>query len=222
MDGIVLINKPKGPSSFRVVSKVRRLIGGGKVGHGGTLDPLATGVLVVLIGKATKRSSSLLTSDKEYRATIHLGVTTDTLDAEGTVMEEREVEGFSLDEIEGVLDSLRGEILQTPPMYSAVRYGGKRLYQLARKGVSVPVKPRRVAVHRLELLSYEHPSLDVMIECSKGTYVRALARDIGEKLGCGAHLADLTRTRVGAFRLEDCLKMSEVTEESLRQRLIEG
>ena len=184
MDGIILINKPKGPSSFRIVSRVRKLIGGGKVGHGGTLDPLATGVLVLLIGKATKKSATLLTSDKEYTAKIRLGITTDTFDAEGIVVREEEVPEFSRKEVEMIVSSFQGEILQTPPPHSALKQKGKKLYELARKGVKVEPKPRMVKIHRIKMVDYDVPWLTLEVECSKGTYIRALARDIGERLGC--------------------------------------
>lgn len=220
MDGIVLINKPKGPSSFRIVSKVKRLIGGGKVGHGGTLDPLATGVLVVLIGKATKKTSSLLTADKEYRARIRLGITTDTLDAEGTTLKREEVAEYPVEKILEVLNSFEGETLQVPPIHSALKHRGRKLYELARKGIQVDPKPRKVKIYRIELLDYSHPWLTIRVECSKGTYIRALARDIGEKLGCGAYLADLTRTRVGRFTLDECINSDMLTEELLKKKLI--
>lgn len=221
MDGIILINKPRGPNSFHIVSKVKRLIDGGKVGHGGTLDPLATGVLVVLIGKATKKSSFLLTADKEYIARIRLGITTDTLDAEGVVLRREEPPRYPVEKIIEILDSFEGEILQTPPVHSALKYRGRKLYELARKGMWVDPKPRLVKIYRIELLDYNTPWLTVEIECSKGTYIRALARDVGEKLGCGAYLADLTRTKVGRFTLEDCVNLDELTKEAVEKRLIE-
>jgi len=221
MDGIILINKPKGPSSFRIVSRVRKLIGGGKVGHGGTLDPLATGVLVLLIGKATKKSATLLTSDKEYTAKIRLGITTDTFDAEGIVVREEEVPEFSRKEVEMIVSSFQGEILQTPPPHSALKQKGKKLYELARKGVKVEPKPRMVKIHRIKMVDYDVPWLTLEVECSKGTYIRALARDIGERLGCGAHLAELARTRVARFRLSDCISPEELTRELVEERLIE-
>ncbi len=220
MDGIVLINKPRGPSSFRIVSRIKKLIGGGKVGHAGTLDPLATGVLVVLIGKATKQSSSLLTSDKEYTARIRFGITTNTLDAEGTVVREKEVPEYSRERILEVLGSFEGEILQTPPVYSALKHEGRKLYELARKGVPVNPKPRMVKIHTIGLVDYEPPWITVKVECSKGTYIRALARDIGEKLGCGAHLAELRRTRVGEFLIDDCIDSDDLTKQLLEKRII--
>jgi tRNA pseudouridine55 synthase len=221
MDGIILINKPKGPSSFRIVSEVRKLIGGGKVGHGGTLDPLATGVLVLLIGKATKQSASMLTSDKEYTAKIRLGVTTDTFDAEGTVLREEEVPEFSREEVEMILSSFQGEISQIPPPHSALKQRGRKLYELARKGIKVEPKPRMVKIYGIKLVDYHLPWLTLEVECSKGTYIRALARDIGERLCCGAHLAELTRTRVAGFRLDDCISPEELTRELVEKRIIE-
>lgn len=220
MDGIILVNKPKGPSSFRIVSRVRKLIDGEKVGHGGTLDPLATGVLVVLIGKATKKSGSLLTSDKEYTARIRLGVTTDTFDAEGTVVREEEVPEYPVEKVLAILSSFEGDIVQTPPVHSALKYRGRKLYELARKGVKLKPEPRQVKIYRIELLNYNTPWLTIRIECSKGTYIRALAKDIGEILGCGAYLADLVRTKVGKFALDDCINSDELTRELLEERLI--
>jgi tRNA pseudouridine55 synthase len=221
MDGIVLVDKPKGRNSFQIVSKVKRLLNGAKVGHGGTLDPLATGVLVILIGMATKKSNSSLAADKEYIARIRLGITTDTLDAEGVVQREQDVPEYPASKIEEVLHSFMGETRQTPPVYSALRFGGRRLYELARKGIHVEPEPRLVRIHRITLLDYTHPWLTIEVECSKGTYIRALARDIGQKLGCGAHVADLTRTRVGEFLLKDCIAVDELTSATLKERLIE-
>jgi tRNA pseudouridine55 synthase len=221
MDGIVLVDKPKGSNSSQIVSKIKRLLNGAKVGHGGTLDPLATGVLVILIGMATKKSNSSLNADKEYIARIRLGITTDTLDAEGVVQRKEAVQKFPAERIEEVLQSFVGETRQTPPIYSALRFRGRRLYELARKGIHVEPEPRLVRIHRLALLDYAHPWLTIEVECSKGTYIRALARDIGQKLGCGAHVADLTRTRVGEFLLKDCIAVDELTSARLKERLIE-
>jgi len=221
MDGIIVVNKKKGPSSFRIVSQVKKLIGGGRVGHGGTLDPLATGVLVVLIGRGTKKTSSFLTADKEYTARICLGITTDTLDAEGTVITKKAPPRYSTDEVLEVLRSFEGEILQTPPTYSALKQRGRKMYELARKGIPVEPSPRPVKIHSIKLLDYRNPWVAIKVECSKGTYIRALARDIGEKLGCGAYLAELTRTRVGRFRLEDCVEVDELTKELIEEKLIE-
>ncbi len=218
MDGVIVINKQPGPTSTRVVERVRRLLKTKKAGHLGTLDPMAKGVLPICLGKATKLTPFLMDRDKEYLATIKLGVVTDTCDKEGTVLEEKEVPSISREEVEGILKEFTGEIEQIPPMYSAARYKGKRLYQLARKGEVVERKPKRVTVHELGCLEVTLPFIKVFIRCGKGLYIRQLAYDIGEKLGCGGTLWDLVRTKACGFTLDEAVTLEELKEMTLEER----
>jgi tRNA pseudouridine55 synthase len=183
-----------------------------KVGHGGTLDPMATGLLPILLGEATKLTAYLQGQDKEYLATIRLGVATDTLDATGTVTGERAVPPLSAGDVQAALDRFVGEIEQVPPMYSALHAGGKRLHELARAGIAVERAPRRVHVHAFELVECAPPRLRVRVECGSGTYVRSLAADLGEALGCGGHVETLVRTRVGSLRLEDAVPWAVIQQ----------
>lgn len=202
--GILLVNKPKGKTSFNVVSAVRRASGVQKVGHAGTLDPLATGVLVLLVGKDfTRLSDSFLLQDKEYIGTLHLGIRTDSYDAEGQTLETSDVVP-SLEAILAALTQFQGAVFQTPPMFSAKKVKGKKLYELARKGIEVERAPQQVTLET-NLLHYEYPYLSLRISCSKGTYIRSIAEDLGKILGCGAHLCDLTRTRSGSFPISECM-----------------
>ncbi len=205
MHGGVLVDKPVGRSSNSVLQGVRKLFKALKAGHAGTLDPLASGLLVVLFGEATKFASFLLDEDKEYLATLKLGERTATGDAEGGVVERKIVPGDVEERIPSVLARFKGEIDQVPPMYSALKRGGVPLYTLARRGESVERKPRRVKILDLELKSYREPLLELRVRCSKGTYVRTLAEDLGEALGTVAHLAALRRTASGRFHVERAL-----------------
>lgn len=213
-NGILLVDKAAGSTSFYLVSLLRRLTKIEKIGHAGTLDPFATGVMVMLIGRDyTRRSDEFLCSDKEYRATLQLGITTDTYDIDGQITS-RSDKIPTLEEIEHALNAFRGEISQIPPMYSAKKVEGKKLYDLARKGIVIERQPVQVKV-AIKLISYNYPMLEIEVACSKGTYIRSLAYDIGQFLGCGAHLFELARTRSGAFRIEECihqdlLKMKEL------------
>ena len=199
MDGILIVDKPKGMTSHDVVDFVRRRFHLKKVGHGGTLDPIATGVLVMLIGKATKSASTFLGDDKEYVATMTLGAISDTGDASGVLKPGGTWADLSEDRIRGVFDSFAGETLQTPPMYSAVKVNGRKLYQLARKGITIEVAPRKIFIRNIDILKIALPGIEFRVTCSKGTYVRQLCADIGGKLGCGAYLTALRRTRSGRF-----------------------
>jgi tRNA pseudouridine55 synthase len=183
------------------VDHVKKRLGVKRAGHGGTLDPIATGVLAICLGEATKLAAYLLADDKAYEADALLGIETDTLDRTGTVTATRSTEGITPERIEAVLETLRGEHDQVPPMFSAIKQGGVRLYHRARAGEEVERAPRRVRIDRLELLAFEPPTIRVAIECSKGTYVRSLIADIGTALGCGAHMTELRRTRSGRFTL---------------------
>jgi tRNA pseudouridine55 synthase len=225
MIGFLNINKPAGITSHDVVARIRRIVGRKvKVGHAGTLDPAATGVLPVALGQATRLIEYLAEARKGYRAVLHLGATTTTDDAEGELLEERPVPPLERGTIEAVLAPLRGEIMQVPPMYSALHHQGKRLYELARQGQTIERAPRAVTIDRLELLSHSAtpPHLELMVECSKGTYIRALARDIGAALGCGGHLAALERTFVGTFQVEQAVALAalETGEVALSRALL--
>lgn len=209
-DGILLVDKAAGCSSFHLVSLLRRLTRIEKIGHAGTLDPFATGVMVMLIGRDyTRKSDEFLTCDKEYRATIQLGISTETYDIEGAITA-RSDQIPSLSDIELALQAFQGEIAQIPPMYSAKKIGGKKLYDLARQGVVVERQPVKVQI-AITLLSYAYPFLEIDVKCSKGTYIRSLAHDIGNFLGCGGHLFALTRTRSGLFRLDECIPQASLT-----------
>jgi tRNA pseudouridine55 synthase len=200
-DGTLLLDKPVGVTSNFALQRAKKLLGVRKAGHGGTLDPLASGLLVVLFGEATKFAGPMLEADKEYLATLKLGERTSTGDSEGEVLERKAVH-LEPSRLSAALAKFRGEIQQIPPMHSALKRGGVPLYKLARKGESVAREARSVRIHELELLSFEGVEAKVRVRCSKGTYVRTLAEDIGAALGCGAHLSALKRTGSGGFRIE--------------------
>ena len=202
MDGLVLVDKPKGLSSHDVVDRVRRALGTRKVGHAGTLDPMATGLLVMGVGRATRLLRFLGDLDKEYEGTAVLGIETDTLDADGRVVRTAEPEVDEAD-LRSALEALTGEIDQRPPAYSAVAVGGERMYRAAREGRVLEAEPRRVRVDAFDLLRLDAPEFDFRVVCGGGTYVRSLVADAGSALGPGAHLTRLVRTRIGPFRLED-------------------
>ncbi len=204
-DGILLLDKPVGITSNAALSRAKRIIGIKKAGHAGTLDPMASGLLVLCFGQATKVAAFLLDADKTYEAEVRLGVTTDSEDAEGKVLDRKSVPVFEEAQIEAVLERFRGPIEQVPPMHSALKHKGKRLYELARKGESVERPPRSVVIHSLELTGREEEILCLRVSCSKGTYIRSLARDIGEALGCGAHLTGLRRTASAPFDIADAV-----------------
>jgi tRNA pseudouridine55 synthase len=222
IDGALLLDKALGLSSNAALQQAKRLFGAAKAGHAGTLDPLASGLLVVLFGEATKFAGPLLDSDKEYLATLKLGEKTSTGDAEGEVLETRPVHVGDAD-IEAALRRFRGPIDQLPPMHSALKRDGVPLYKLARRGQTVSRERRRVEIFELELVAYAPPRLDLRVRCSKGTYIRTLAEDIGEALGSGAHLASLRRTASGAFRLAEASTLealASLTPEGRRTRLL--
>jgi tRNA pseudouridine55 synthase len=208
-NGILLVDKAAGSTSFHLVSLLRRLTKIEKIGHAGTLDPFATGVMVMLIGKEyTRRSDEFLCSDKEYRATMQLGTATDTYDLEGQITS-RSDKVPTLNQIQLALQLFRGEILQIPPMFSAKKVAGKKLYDLARKGIEIERQPVKVQVE-ITLLNYQYPMVDISVKCSKGTYIRSLAHDIGQTLGTGAHLFELARTRSGSFHLGECIPQAHL------------
>ncbi|HSE04470.1 MAG TPA: tRNA pseudouridine(55) synthase TruB [Methylomirabilota bacterium] len=217
--GILPVEKGPGVTSFQVVAHLRRVLRAPRIGHGGTLDPAATGLLPILIGEATKLTPYLVDLDKEYVATVRLGVTTETQDLSGAVLETRPVPALDAPAIEAALAPLTGVIRQVPPMYSALRRGGKRLYELARQGVEVAREAREVTVHWIRLESVALPDFVIRIRCGKGTYVRTLAADVGVALGCGAALAALVRTRVGPYGIEAAVPWVEVREARSGERL---
>ncbi len=212
MNGVLVVDKPRGPTSFDVVQLVRRALKVKKAGHTGTLDPMATGVLPVCLGDATRIVQVLTDGDKCYDATVKLGVTTDTLDAEGKTLLTRAVPTLTRDGLEAVFAKFRGPQLQTPPMYSAIRKDGKRLYEFARAGEEVEREARSVTVHALTLNDFSSDELKLSVRCSKGFFVRTLAADIGEALGCGAHLTALRRTQSGPFSLTRAVELAEIVE----------
>lgn len=212
MDGILIIDKPVGPTSHDIVSSVRKILKEKKVGHTGTLDPAATGVLPLVLGKATKLARYLTGGDKRYLATFKLGQTTDTLDAEGTVTSEKPVNVTEAQVREAVAKFV-GTIDQTPPMYSAKKIEGQRLYELARQGVTIEREAKRVTIHSCDVLEVKLPEVTVDVLCSAGTYVRVLAADIGEALGCGAHLKTLRRTAAGSFKIDDAVSLEALADD---------
>lgn len=209
LDGILNINKPEGLTSHDVVARVRRVSGQKKVGHAGTLDPMASGVLLLCLGAATRVAEYLMASDKLYEARIRLGITTDTYDAEGRIMDQTEVT-VTRDQVEQELSTFVGKLAQTPPMYSALKHEGTTLYRLARQGQTVVRAPRAVEVYELKLLAWAPPELKLQVHCSKGTYIRSLAHDLGQRLKCGAHLVGLVRLASGSFRIEQAIDMNEM------------
>ncbi|MBN2392582.1 MAG: tRNA pseudouridine(55) synthase TruB [Anaerolineae bacterium] len=221
MNGFLIVNKPTGMTSHDVVNAVRRMAGTRRVGHTGTLDPLATGVLVLALGTATRLVQFIDGSDKAYRATLRLGETTTTYDADGEVVQHHPVT-VSEAEIEAALADFRGAIGQIPPMYSAVKVQGQKLYKLARQGKEIERAPRPVTIHRLDMLAWALPALTIEVVCSAGTYIRSLAHDLGQMLGCGAHLTALTRTAAGEFRLEDAHTLEALRTLAQAGRLAEA
>lgn len=217
IDGALLLDKPLGWSSNAALQKAKKLYGAVKAGHAGTLDPLASGLLMVLFGEATKFAGPLLDADKEYLATLRLGERTSTGDAEGEVLETRAVQ-VSAGDVSRVLNRFKGEIEQVPPMHSALKHKGTPLYRLARRGEQVERAPRRVRISELQATSLDTPRLELRVVCSKGTYIRTLAEDIGEALGCGAHLSGLRRTASGSFRIEQAATLAALADPGERGR----
>jgi tRNA pseudouridine55 synthase len=216
-DGILNVNKPAGWTSFDVVAFVRRQSGVRRVGHAGTLDPSAEGVLLVCLGQATRIVEYLLDAPKSYRARIRLGIATDTYDADGAVLSTADASSITPEDVERALGSFRGTIRQKPPMYSALKREGTALYKHARAGREVELEAREVQVYRLELVEVARPTLTLEIDCGRGFYVRSLAHDLGERLGCGGHLESLTRLAVGPFSVDEAVEM-----ESLRKAFDDG
>ena len=220
MNGVLNIFKPKGMSSFDAVRVVKKVAGTGKVGHTGTLDPEATGVLPICIGKATKIIDYIMDSEKVYEVTLKLGIRTTTYDLEGEVLEERDPSHLTEEEILNALNSFKGEYSQIPPMYSALKQNGVRLYELARKGIEVERKGRLVNIYNLEDIKINNPYISMKVTCSKGTYIRSLCYDIGEKLGVFATMTQLNRAKTSVFSQEKSININELTKENINDYIL--
>lgn len=216
LTGIIVLKKPSGMTSHDVVARVRRILKMKRVGHSGTLDPLATGVLVILLGKATKLFPKFEAFDKAYKATLILGQKTSTADIQGKIVEQAAYDHVTKELVEQALENFRGEIEQVPPMVSAVKLNGKRLYELARKGIEVAREPRKITIRKLDLLDFQSPRVKFYLECSKGTYVRQLAEDIAGKLGTVACIAEIERTKVGPFIIDQAVDLKDLSEKDVR------
>jgi len=211
-EGLILnVFKPAGITSFGVVQKIRQQLKVKKIGHAGTLDPMAEGVLIILVGKAAKRQDEFMQLEKTYSAGILLGTETDSFDITGNIIRLEDYAQVTKDRLVAVLELFKGEIEQVPPMFSAVKVGGKRLYKLARQGMEVERKPRLVRIQDIHLQSWDPPRFKIEVRCSKGTYIRSLAHDIGRELGCGACMESLNRTSIGDYNIDDALKIQEIT-----------
>lgn len=217
VQGVLLLDKAAGYSSNDVLIKAKRFLNALKAGHTGTLDPFATGLLPLCFGEATKFAQDLLDADKIYEATIHLGITTETGDTEGAVIESRKVD-ITRDKIETILSRFLGDIDQIPPMYSALKRDGKPLYEYARAGIILERQARRVTIHTLDLLAYQAPYLKIRVACSKGTYIRVLGQDIGAALGCGAHLQALRRIQIGMLQIDKAITLEKLAATSETER----
>lgn len=221
MDGLILINKQKGFTSHDVVNVIRKKLNTKKVGHTGTLDPNATGVLPILVGKATKISKYLMEHDKTYIATIELGEKTDTGDSEGQVIEEKSIPAdLKKEDINNALQNFFGKQKQVPPMYSAIKINGKKLYEYAREGKEVKLEAREIEIYKIELLEYQNNKIKFEVECSKGTYIRTLCEDIAKKLGTVGYMEELQRTKVNNFRIEDSILLDDITLENAEKNMI--
>lgn len=222
-EGILLVDKPQGITSHDVVARMRKVLRMKKIGHAGTLDPMATGLLLILVGKATKVSQYLMSLDKEYTGTVKLGVITDSQDADGEVVEERPVPAIDEAGVRKLMEEFLGDQYQLPPMFSAKKINGQPLYKLARKGQTVEREPRVIHISRFDLTRFELPELSFVVGSSKGAYIRTIAHDLGEKIGCGGHLCELRRTAVGKFRIEKADTLEEIEKMApsvLRRKLV--
>jgi len=217
LDGAILIDKPSGPTSHDVVDAIRRQFGIKKVGHCGTLDPNATGLLIIVLGRGTKLSERLMSDDKVYEGTMKLGEATDSYDSDGELVASLPVPPLTVDDLNEAAGEFIGDLMQTPPMVSAVKKGGVPLYKLARKGVEVPREPRLIHIYNFRFTSYQEPAGEFRIACTKGTYVRSIAHDLGQKLGCGAHLSRLRRVTSGKFDVADAKPLTDVLKLSARE-----
>jgi tRNA pseudouridine55 synthase len=212
IDGFLNVNKPEGRTSYSLVAWLKKLTREKQVGHTGTLDPLATGVLPICLGPATRLSHYLIDSDKVYIAQIQLGITTDTLDAEGQILERRDITAVTRESTENIVNIFQGTIEQTPPRYSALKSQGVRYYELARQGIPIQPKPRIVRIFEISMTEFNPPLVTIRVKCGKGTYIRSLAHDLGQKLGCGAFLRKLVRTQTGPFYIEQAYSMDKIED----------
>jgi tRNA pseudouridine55 synthase len=221
--GVLLVDKPQGMTSHDIVARMRRVFRIKKIGHAGTLDPMATGLLLILVGKATKVSQFLMSMDKEYTGTVKLGEATDSQDADGEIVETKPVPELTQADVEKETATFMGDQYQTPPMFSAKKVNGQKLYKLARQGKTIEREARVIHVSRYDILDFSLPEVSIIVGSSKGTYIRTLAHDLGERLGCGGHLCALRRTQVGKFRIEDANTLEEIENmapSELRTKLI--
>ncbi len=220
--GFILLNKPTGPTSHDIVDALRRITGIRKIGHAGTLDPFASGLLILGVGRqSTKKLAVFLKQSKEYIAKVKLGAVSTTHDREGEIKLTQNAEAPAREDIKKVIKKFIGEIEQVPPAFSAKKVKGKKLYELARAGVEVELKPVPLIIHNIELLNYDWPFLEIRAQCASGTYIRSLARDIGESLGCGGYLEELCRTKIGKFSLDDALEISQLNPQNWQELLKE-
>lgn len=223
LDGALLIDKPSGPTSHDVVATIRRTFQLEKVGHAGTLDPAATGLLIILLGRGTKLSERLMSTDKVYEGTIKFGETTDSYDADGEITGSLPVPPLTVDELNELAKGFEGDQMQTPPMVSAIKKGGVPLYKLARKGIEVPREPKLIHIYSFQILTYSEPVASFRVACTKGTYVRSIAHDLGQKIGCGGHLASLRRSASGKFDVAQATPLDaalKLTPAELGKRVI--
>lgn len=222
MDGILIINKPTGPTSHDIVDHVRKITRIRKIGHAGTLDPFAQGVLIILVKEATKLQTKFMDMAKTYVATIKLGEISSTYDVEGTKFEIQNTksETISKSEIQNVINTFIGEIDQVPPIHSAIKINGERAYKLAWQGIKPDLKARKIKIYNIRIINYKYPYLEIEVDCGRGTYIRSLAHDIGQKLGCGAYLEKLTRTKIGKFTIGNAVKIDELNSQNWTKKLI--
>ncbi len=220
INGILNVNKPEGISSFDAVRKIKKITSEKKVGHAGTLDPLASGVLPICIGKATKVIDYIMNESKIYRTTLKLGITTDTYDREGIITSESILPSYAKDEIIKAVKAFSGKISQVPPMYSALKVNGKRLYDLARQGIEVERQPREVYIYDISIIDVSLPYIELLVHCSKGTYIRSLCYDIGAKLGCGAVMWKLQREKNGIFHINSSISLNDLTENNFNEYIL--
>ena len=221
MNGIVIVDKPSGWTSQDVTAKLRGVFGTRRIGHGGTLDPMATGVLPVFVGRATRGVEFFEHAEKTYETVLRLGITTDTEDITGTVLTQQDA-FVTGEQLEQVLENFRGEIMQVPPMYSALKINGQKLCDLARKGKEVERKPRPITIHELTLLSMEAEGIRLRVRCSKGTYIRTLCKDIGEALGCGGCMAELRRVSAGAYTIDEAVPLLDLIKTETPEKYLRG
>jgi tRNA pseudouridine55 synthase len=220
--GLLIINKPAGPTSHDVVDKIRKITGIKKVGHSGTLDPFAKGILIILIGKTTKSQSYFMTLPKTYTATLKFGEISDTYDATGikSKFPNQNFKSISKAQMLKTLKNFTGEIKQVPPAYSAIKINGEKAYKLARRGIKLKIKPRKVKIYNIKILNYKWPYLKIEVNCGKGTYIRSLANDMGKKIGCGAYLENLIRTKIGNFDIKKAEELKKINSKNWTKKII--